>query len=238
MTKGKGRIHSLETTGLVDGPGIRFVVFLQGCPLRCKYCHNPDTWNTQGGEEMEVQDLMDRIKKYKTYINRSGGGVTFSGGEPLMQPEFLGEMLKDCRAEGIHTALDTSGFGKGNYDEILAYTDLVILDLKHYNDLNHYRLTGSALSCLEPFRRALERVMPPMWIRHVVVPGITDSPEHIAGLRKYIETFQGVEKIELLPYHTMGISKYHNLNIDYPLEKVVPMDKEKMKLLQSIIVGK
>ena len=204
-----GHIHSMESMGLVDGPGIRSVVFFQGCALRCKFCHNPDTWEFQGGEEMTPEALVKKISRFKPYFKQNGG-VTFSGGEPLMQPEFLLKTLKLCKQEGIHTCIDTAGFGQGDYNEILSYTDLVLLDLK-----------------------ALERNGTKLWIRHVVVPGLTDSKEHMQELKEYIDRIPNVEKVELLPYHLLGTNKYEVMNLSYPLKGVPAMDKERTKQLQK-----
>jgi pyruvate formate lyase activating enzyme len=228
----KGRVHSIESMGLVDGPGVRTVVFLQGCKLRCSYCHNPDTWAMDGGNEMTPEELLRKIMRFKPYFERSGGGVTFSGGDPLLQPEFLLEMLKLCRENGIHTTIDTSGYGFGQYDEILSYTDLVLLDIKHVDDFGYKNLTGRSKHGLDQFLEALDRSDVRVWIRHVVVPGITDSDEHIEKLKAIIKDIKNVEKVELLPYHTLGVQKYEKLGIPYRLENVKPMNKEKTKLLE------
>lgn len=231
----KGKIHSFESMGLVDGPGIRTVVFFQGCALRCAYCHNPDTWSQAGGTEYTVKDLMDKILRFKPYFERSGGGVTFSGGEPLRQSEFLLEMLKECRKNGINTALDTSGYGLGNYEEILKNVDLVILDIKHTNDKDHLELTGKDRKGSDEFIEALNKENTKVWIRHVVVPGITDSREHLAELSKIIKRINNVEKVELLPYHTMALEKYEKMGIPYRLEGKEPMDKKEVKELEKYL---
>jgi len=229
----KGRVHSIESMGLVDGPGVRTVVFLQGCKLRCSYCHNPDTWAMDGGTEYTPEELLRKIMRFKPYFERSGGGVTFSGGDPLLQPEFLLEMLKLCKGKGIHVALDTAGYGFGEYDEILEYTDLVLLDIKHVDDIGYKNLTGKSKHGLDQFLEALERSNTKVWIRHVVVPGITDSEEHIEKLKEIIKTIKNVEKVELLPYHTLGVQKYEKLGIPYRLENVEPMDKDYTKQLEK-----
>ena len=232
----KGKIHSIESMGLVDGPGIRTVVFFQGCKLRCAYCHNPDTWNLSGGIEMTPDELIKKIVRFKPYFDRSGGGVTFSGGDPLIQPEFLLECLKLCKLNGIHTAIDTSGFGNGNYAEILEYTDLVLLDIKHTSSQGYVNLTGKDTKDVNSFLQALRKSKTKVWVRHVVVPGITDSVEHITKLSKIIsEEVPSVEKVELLPYHILGVSKYEALSIPYKLKGVEPMDKEKIKELQTLL---
>lgn len=231
----KGRIHSFESMGLVDGPGIRNVVFFQGCPLRCAYCHNPDTWNAQGGTELTAEDIVNKIVKFKPYFEKSAGGVTFSGGEPLMQPEFLLEILKLCNQNGINTALDTAGYGKGNYDEILKFTDLVILDIKHGDNIAHKNLTGMDRRGSDEFIEAINKSNTKVWIRHVVVPGITDSKESILTLSKIIKGINNVEKIELLPYHTLGVNKYEKICIPYKLKGLEPMDKDKLKVLEELL---
>ncbi|MFA9397882.1 MAG: pyruvate formate-lyase-activating protein [Clostridiaceae bacterium] len=232
----KGKIHSIESMGLVDGPGIRAVVFLQGCPLRCAYCHNPDTWDFAGGVEYTPQDLVDKLVKFKPYFNRSGGGVTFSGGEPLMQPEFLYEALKLCKKNGISTAIDTSGYGKGGYKKILRYTDLVLLDIKYGDSEGHKKLTGIDRKGSDEFICYLNKFSKKVWIRHVVVPKITDSKESIIKLSKVISRIDNVENIELLPYHTLGVNKYESMGIPYKLEGVEPMDKDRMSVLENLLL--
>lgn len=234
-----GKIHSIESMGLVDGPGIRTVVFLQGCCLRCSFCHNPDTWCISGGTETSSNELIDKLVRFKSYYDKSNGGVTFSGGEPLLQPEFLLETLKLCKERGIHTAIDTAGHGLGNYEEILKYTDLVLLDVKHIGDNNYINLTGQSNHKFLEFLDALNNSNTKVWIRHVVVPGITDSKEHILELAEFInKNVKNVEKIELLPYHSLGAEKYHKLSIEYPLELVDDMDKDVCNELQDLIRSK
>lgn len=222
----KGNIHSFETMGLVDGPGIRVVVFLQGCSLRCKYCHNPDTWELKGGEEFTPEDLVKKIARFKSYFERSGGGITFSGGDPLKQPEFLLEALKLCKEKGIHTCIDTAGYGNGDYDEILKYTDLVLFDVKHFTREGYKNVTLMEIDKAEEFVKAMKRNNTKVWIRHVVVPGLTDGKEHIKALNDYIKTIPNVEKVELLPYHLLGVNKYEAMGIPYKLEGVPAMEKE------------
>jgi pyruvate formate lyase activating enzyme len=231
-----GRIHSIESMGLVDGPGIRTVVFFQGCALRCAYCHNPDTWNTKTGTEISSEELLKKILRFKPYFERSGGGVTFSGGDPLLQPDFLIEILKLCKENNIHTTVDTSGYGLGKYDEILRYTDLVLLDIKHVSDKGYKDLTGRTMHGFYEFLEALKKSGTKLWIRHVVVPGITDSVYHISQLAKIIKQIKNVEKIELLPYHTLGVSKYEVMNLPYRLEEVEPADKEKVNELFKFLI--
>lgn len=230
-----GRIHSVESTGMVDGPGVRFVVFLQGCELRCAYCHNPDTWNKSDGKEITSEELFKQIQRYRPYFERSGGGVTFSGGEPLLQPEFLTECLKLCRAEGIHTAIDTSGVGLGKYDEILRYTDLCILDVKHPNPQEYKNITARPMDRFEKFVESLRSADCALWVRSVIVPTINDSDEYIDMLWEYVKTLPKVEKVELLPYHLLGVNKYKALNIKYRLENIPKMDSERTEKWQALI---
>ena len=222
-----GRIHSWESMGLVDGPGIRTVVFLQGCQLRCLYCHNPDTWSGSGGTLESADEVVARLLRFRPYYGTEGG-VTFSGGEPLLQRDFLTEVLEKCRHAGIHTCLDTAGCGMGGYEEILKNTNLLLFDVKHYTDEGYRRVTGHAPQEALSFLELAQRMHVPLWIRHVVVPGLTDSEEHLSGLREYLRTLHGVQRVELLPYHVLGVSKYHTMGIAYPLEGVPPQDGEKL----------
>jgi len=231
----KGRIHSIESMGLVDGPGIRTVIFLQGCQLRCLYCHNPDTWQMGAGNLVEASDLLKKIMRYRPYFEKSGGGVTFSGGEPLLQPEFLLECLKLCKEIGIHTTIDTAGCGFGDYEEILKYTDLVLFDIKHEDPKQYLFVTGQKDDKAEQFLRAVQQAGTKMWIRHVVVPGISDSEGHIRKLAKKIRLLKNVEKVEILPYHTLGENKYESMQIKYKLEGVEPMDKERAMELTELL---
>lgn len=224
-----GRIHSFESMGLVDGPGIRFVVFMQGCNLRCAYCHNPDTWSFKGGVEYTPEELVKRILRYKSYFSTSGGGVTFSGGEPLLQWEFLKECLKLCKENGINTVIDTAGVGVGHYEEILPYVDLVLLDIKHIDEKNYKELTLKNMDEFNKFLLIAQKLETPLWIRHVVVPGITDGEEHMEKLYNFLKPIKNIGKIELLPYHVLGTNKYDTLGIKYKLQGVEPMDKDKVK---------
>lgn len=230
-----GRIHSIESMGLVDGPGIRTVIFMQGCVLRCAYCHNPDTWQIDSGKETSPEELLKKVVKFKPYYSKSGGGVTLSGGDPLLQPDFVIEFFKLCKDEGIHTTLDTSGYGIGKYDEILKYTDLVLLDIKHIDEDEHKELTGHSRQGFLQFLQALKRSHTDVWIRHVVVPGITDKEEHILALADYINTLPNIRKVELLPYHTFGVNKYKSLNIQYKLNGVEPLGKEHLDELNKLL---
>lgn len=230
-----GRIHSFESMGLVDGPGIRNVVFFQGCPLRCAFCHNPDTWNINGGHEISSEELIKKILRFKSYF-KDNGGVTFSGGEPLMQPEFLIEAAKKCKQHHIHTTLDTSGYGNEKIDEILKYMDLVLLDIKHVCQDDYKKLTGKSMDKFYEFINHLNNSNCRVWIRHVVVPGITDSIEHIEKLKNIIKVIHNVDKVELLPYHTLGVYKYDKLNYKYKLAGINPMDSAKCLALQELVI--
>lgn len=234
----KGKIHSVESMGLVDGPGIRVVVFMQGCTLRCLYCHNPDTWNLDGNKDaldFTPEELVNKISRFRSYFEKSGGGVTFSGGDPLKQPEFLKETLKLCKEAGIHTTLDTSGVGFGDYEEILKYTDLVLYDVKHLTREGYKDMTGIEIDETQKFLEACKKMGTKMWIRQVVVPGKTDSEEYIRELGKFIKTLDNVEKVELLPYHLLGVNKYETLGIKYRLEGLEAMDKEACKALYKFL---
>lgn len=211
-----GRVHSIETLGLHEGPGIRFTAFMQGCPLRCVYCHNPDTWSPAGGAEMTAEALLRQALRYRPYFERSGG-VTCTGGEPLLQPEFLTAFFQLSKAAGLHTALDTSGAGIGGYEALLESTDLVLLDLKGADAEDFHRTTGASYDRVKPFHDALRASRARIWIRHVVVPGLSDAPAHLDRIRQLAATFPRVDRVELLPYHTLGIDKYQKMGIEYPL---------------------
>lgn len=229
----KGYIDSIETMGLVDGPGIRMMVFLRGCKLRCLYCHNPETWTQLGSTIMTSDELVSRAKKNMSYYKN--GGITFSGGEPLLQPEFLIECLQKCKKIGLHTALDTSGVGVGQYETILKYTDLVILDVKAIKEEDYEVITGQKIKEYNHFIEVLKNAKTPLWIRQVIVPGINDTEENILALKEYIKQFENVKKVELLPYHLFGVAKYEKMNISYPLEGVPAMDQEKLKELTELL---
>ncbi|MBR5152353.1 MAG: pyruvate formate lyase-activating protein [Clostridia bacterium] len=222
----KGYIHSIESMGLVDGPGVRCVVFMQGCAMRCRYCHNPDTWHLHSGQEIEAEDLFAKILRFRPYFESSGGGVTFSGGEPLLQKEFLLQLLRLCKKAGIHTAIDTAGGGMGDFSEILELADMVLLDVKHVEAEAYRDLTGISLGRYEHFLRQLKEHPVEVWVRAVIVPGIHDNFEYIQNLWEEVKRIPKVSKIELLPYHTMGTKKYEAMGIPYSLEGVPPMDKK------------
>ena len=229
-----GKINSIETMGLVDGPGVRFVIFLQGCPLRCKFCHNPETWLLNGkSKEYTPEELIKKILNYKSYF-KNNGGVTFSGGEPLMQKEFLLECLKLCKKENIHTCLDTAG-SIPDCKEILEYTDLVMFDIKGTNKDNYKEMTGSSIDTSLAFLKLCQEMNKKLWIRVVIIPGINDTKEYINELIDFIKPLKNVEKIEFLPYHTLGVHKYEELGIKYPLKDIPDMDKAKCKKLKTML---
>jgi len=230
-----GRIHSIETCGTVDGPGIRFVVFTQGCPLRCQYCHNPDTWNIAHGEETTVEKLIKEIEKYKSYMKFSGGGVTLTGGEPLMQPKFTAELFRQCKERGIHTALDTSGYIPLEHaKEVLEYTDLVLLDIKSFDPNIYKDLTGVSNEPTLKLAKYLSDINKPMWVRFVLVPNLTDDPENIEGLASFLSTLNNIEKVELLPFHKMGEYKWEQLGYPYRLKNTPPPSEESIKNAKAI----
>ena len=231
----KGSIKKIETFGLVDGPGIRTVVFFTGCKLRCKYCHNPEMWNIQE-PNYTPQQLVDRIIRNKPYFEKSNGGVTFSGGEPLLQSKFLIQVCKLLKKENIHIALDTAGVGNGNYDEILSYIDLVLLDIKHVTKEGYKELTGIDFEESQKFIESLNKSGKPVIIRQVIVPGIMDNESYLYGLKEQLKKINNIQKIEFLPYHTLGIEKYKELGISYPFENLTAMDNEEcQKLYQKFI---
>lgn len=225
MVNIKGAVDSIETFGLVDGPGIRTVVFLSGCKLRCKYCHNPEMW-VRGEYNYTPIELAKKIIRNKNYFKRRGG-VTFSGGEPLLQDKFIISVAKILKKEGIHIAIDTAGVGNGNYEEILKYIDLVILDIKHVNRFHYYDLTGQKIDESLNFIDALNKSGKPVWIRQVIVPGLMDNVDYLKKLSTMVHKIKKVEKIEFLPYHKLGSEKYIKLGLNDPYKKLDEMDKEK-----------
>ena len=237
-----GFIHSTESFGTVDGPGVRFVIFLQGCPMRCQYCHNPDTWKMQSGSVRSPQSLIQEYERNAPFYAK--GGITVTGGEALMQIDFLLELFRLAKQKNIHTCLDTSGItyrpGESNYnqklDQLMEVTDLVMLDLKHIDPDGHKALTGHDNAGILAFAKYLEAKNVPVWIRHVVVPGITDDPKQLARLGAFIGTLSNVKALDVLPYHIMGISKYKQLDIPYPLEGVEPATQEQAKKAKQIIL--
>ncbi len=230
-----GKIHSLETFGTVDGPGVRFVVFFQGCPMRCQYCHNPDTWKIEDGEEMSADEIIDRFERNRSFYQT--GGITATGGEPMLQFDFLTELFTKAKAKGIHTCLDTSGimFPGKQIEQLMSVTDLVMLDIKHINDEEHQKLTGQSNSNILAFAKYLDSIGKPVWIRHVVVPGITFEEKELTELGMFLKTLHNVEKLEVLPYHSMGKVKYDNLGMDYVLKDTPQLTKAEAKEAENII---
>ncbi|MBE9059841.1 pyruvate formate-lyase-activating protein [cf. Phormidesmis sp. LEGE 11477] len=215
----RGRIHSIETCGTVDGPGIRFVIFTQGCRLRCQYCHNPDTRDPHGGKAVTVDELIQEIRKYRTYMKYSGGGVTVSGGEPLLQPEFVREIFRQCQAEGIHTALDTSGYPDFERSKpVLDHTDLVLLDIKSFDPKTYHQVTQVSIEPTLHFAKYLSEIHKPVWIRFVLVPGLTDAPDNIAGVAQFASSLSSVERVDILPFHQMAAYKWEMMGYHYLLK--------------------
>lgn len=213
-----GRIHSWDLSTGVDGPGTRFVLFVNGCPLRCLYCANPDTWHMRDGREATVDEVMAEIEKYRGFITTAGGGVTITGGEPLLQPAFTASVLRRCKEAGLHTAVDTSGFlGARATDELLADTDLVLLDIKAFQIATYRKLTGGELAPTLSFATRLDRLGIPVWIRYVLVPGWTDDPAAVDGLARFVAGLGNVDRVDVLPFHKLGASKYEALDIPFPL---------------------
>lgn len=233
-----GNIHSIETCGTVDGPGIRFVVFLQGCPMRCLYCHNPDTWEIKENQLMSVDEILNKYESVKEFCK---GGITVTGGEPLVQKDFVTELFKKAKEKNIHTALDTSGIlfnpdKKEDFEELLKYTDLVLLDIKHIDDNEHKKLTKHSNKNILEFAKYLSEIGKPVWIRHVVVPDITYNEKYLHKLGKFLSTLKNIKALDVLPYHNMAETKYENLGIDYPLKGVPQLTKEEAINARNIIL--
>ena len=234
------KVHSTESFGTVDGPGIRFVLFLQGCSLKCKYCHNRDTWDMTLGEEKTLEEIVEKVKRYKTYMTLSGGGVTVTGGEPLLQVKFLIEFFKRLKEENINTCIDTSGMFNITDDikEVLKYTDLVLLDIKHIDDEKCKELVGVSNKKELEFARYLSENGKKMWIRQVLVPGYTDDEKDLLRLKDFLSTLKTVEKVQILKYHSMGKYKWEKLGLKYELEGVRDAtidDEERAKRILGIL---
>ena len=234
----EGFVHSTESFGTVDGPGIRFVVFLQGCPMRCQYCHNPDTWKPCTGEKRTVESLLEEYDGLKEFLK--SGGITVTGGEPLMQMEFVTGLFREAKKRGIHTCVDTSGIfyresNRAEYDELMKYTDLVMLDIKHIDDEEHKKLTAQSNKHILEFAEYLRDIGKDVWIRHVVVPGITLKEKPLHDLGYFLGGLTNLKALDVLPYHTMGIVKYEQLGMEYPLEGVDPATKEQAVWAKNII---
>lgn len=239
----QGYIHSTESFGTVDGPGVRFVVFFAGCPMRCAYCHNPDTWKMDDGSLVDTQNLIDDFSRNKAFYKK--GGITATGGEPMLQLDFLIDLFENARKQEVHTCLDTSGImfdlNDNNrlekVDRLLEATNLVMLDIKHIDDAEHEKLTGHSNKNILEFARYLDKKNIPVWIRHVVVPGITFNAKYLKELGEFIKTLNNVEKIEILPYHSMGKVKYDNLDMEYKLKDVPQLTKDEAARAYKVVIG-
>mgnify|MGYP004460398065 FL=1 len=239
-----GYIHSIETFGSVDGPGVRFIVFMQGCPMRCQYCHNPDSWKTRVGEQMTTDELLEKALRYRTYWGDKGG-ITVSGGEALMQMEFVTELFEKAHSMGINTCLDTSAqpFTRkspwfDNFQKLMAVTDTILLDIKHIDNEEHRKLTRFSNENILDCARYLSEIAKPVWIRHVLVPGITDVDAYLHRLHDFLSTLKNIERIDVLPYHTLGTFKYEKLGIEYPLADVPTPTKERVDNARKILNAK
>ena len=230
------KVHSIESFGTVDGPGIRFVLFLQGCHLKCKYCHNRDTWNMNGGSYISLDSIFEKIMRYKNYIYPNGG-VTVTGGEPLLQPKFLIELFKKLKKEKIHTCIDTSGMVNLTDDikTLLSLTDLVLLDIKHIDPIKCKELVGFSNELEIKFANYLSDNNIPMWIRQVLIPSLTDDKQDLLKLKNFIHSLKSVEKVEILPYHNLGEFKWHELGLKYDLENIPPATDEDVKMAKEIL---
>lgn len=237
----KGKIHSIESFGSADGPGVRYIIFLKGCKMRCKYCHNPDTWGADGVTEETAEEVLKKAMRYKNYW-KNNGGITVSGGEALLQIDFLIELFKLAKENNVHTTLDTSGnpftreepfFGK--FNELMKYTDLYMLDIKHIDNEEHKKLTGQPNKNILDMAKYLSENGKAMWIRHVLVPGYTDSEEQLTRLKEFIDSLDTVDRVEILPYHTLGVFKWKELGIPYELEDVNPPTKEEVERAKRIL---
>ena len=237
----EGYVHSLESFGSVDGPGVRYVIFLSGCAMRCQFCHNPDTWNMKEGQVTTVDELLNKALRYKGYWGNKGG-ITVSGGEPLLQMDFLTELFRKAKQAGIHTTLDTSANPytekepwHSKWLELMKYTDLVLLDIKQIDEKEHIKLTGHTNRNILAMAQELSDMGKPAWIRHVLVPGGSDKDEYLHRLADFIHTLSNVERVEVLPYHTLGKFKWENLGLSYPLEGVNPPTQERIDNARKIL---
>ncbi len=228
-----GYIHSKESFGTVDGPGIRYVLFMQGCPLRCIYCHNPDTWEIGKGEPITTDEVLSEFNKNRSFYSK--GGITVTGGEPLLQVDFLTELFKKAKETNIHTCIDTSGitYNEENsaymrkLDELMRYTDLVMLDIKHIDSEQHKKITGKENGRVLAFAKYLEAKKIPLWVRHIIIEGYTDNPDYLRKLGEFIGTLKNLKALDVLPYHTMGVNKYKQLGLPYALDGMEPLPVEK-----------
>lgn len=230
-----GRIHSIESMGTLDGPGVRTVVFMQGCPLRCVYCHNPDTWNPEEGRSIAADELFRQIIKYKPYFNNSGG-VTFSGGEPLLQSEFIARVMKLCRENHIHTALDTSGcIVSEQAMEVLSLSDLILLDIKMLTDELYQKYIGCSISNVLTFLSQAEKLQKQVWVRHVVVPGLNDTQDSIKQLDRLTQNYRCIKQVELLPFRKLCLEKYERLQLPFPLSDTPELSQKRLEELEQLI---
>lgn len=236
-----GNIHSVESFGSADGPGVRYIIFLKGCQMRCKYCHNPDTWAGKNVEKQTADEVLEKALRYRNYWGKKGG-ITVSGGEALLQLDFLIDLFKKAKLQNVHTTIDTSGgpftreepfFSK--FNELMEYTDLFMLDIKHIDDEAHKELTGKTNVNILDMARYLSDNGKAMWIRHVLVPGITDSEEQLTRLKEFIDTLKTVERVEVLPYHTLGVFKWEQLGLPYALKDVAPPTGEQVARAKEIL---
>jgi len=232
----KGRIHSIETMGTVDGPGIRYVVFTQGCPMRCIFCHNRDAWDPKGGKEITIEELMQDIKQYLPFYQSSGGGITATGGEPTLQADFVRDLFTRAKNElGLNTAMDTSGFvDVEKARDLLQVTDLVLLSIKHIDEIKHEEITGVSSRKVFAFMKYLKEINKPTWIRYVVIPGLTDSREDVRRLAEFLTEFPNIQMVDILPYHTMGVYKWEAMGLEYPLKGVPAPDKKTVEEIKDI----
>ncbi len=241
MGETKGYVHSLESFGSADGPGVRYVIFLSGCAMRCQFCHNPDTWEINSGTEYSPEELLKKAWRCHTYWGKDGG-ITVSGGEPLLQIDFLIELFTLAKEKGIHTTLDTSGnpFTKqepfySKWKKLMEVTDLVMLDIKHINEEVHKKLTGCTGKNIKEMAREMSDMGQPMWIRHVLVPGDNSQDKYLIEMKEFIDSLKTVERVEILPYHTLGVFKWEKLGIPYPLEGVPTPTEEEVKHAKEIL---
>jgi len=231
-----GHVHSIDTCGMVDGPGIRYLVFLSGCPLRCKYCHNPDTWEKRTGKIMTVGEIVADIKRYKSYMKFSGGGVTVSGGEPLAQPVFLEALLKACKAHGFNTAIDTSGYASAvNAQRVLAHTDLVLLDIKSINPQTYMSVAGVPINRTLRMLNFCREMGREVWVRFVLVPGLTDDLDDMRKLAEYLRPYDNVKRVDVVPFHKVGEYKWRDLDVEYELWDTQPPSQELLEVAQGIL---
>lgn len=231
----KGNVHSLESFGSADGPGVRYLIFLQGCNMCCKYCHNPDTWQINGGTQMTADEILDKAERFRSYWGEDGG-ITVSGGEPLLQIDFLTELFQKAKSRNINTCIDTAGqpftFDEpfiSKFNELMKYTDLLLVDIKHIDSREHKKLTGTDNSNIIDMLRYLSDLQKPVWIRHVLVPDITDNDKYLKRTRDFLNTLNNIEKVEVLPYHTLGTYKWKEMGMNYPLENTAPPTKERIE---------